>query len=259
MLFKPCHYTCRIRRMQNVAPRQIRQTQGKRESHKLPLKDCNAWDTGCPPPASGQNSSVWQGRCNADCFGLPAEVEVCWQMWVPVLSNSRCSLNTSMTDEPSCKAAWQAVIFPPLVFLIMHIFCSLEEEQRFESQGNHAAPNLQRNLLWYIPATTSSDWFGSQLPSCSPGGGWSIPATSGGGTGSPDGSLPAAASPPLQKAGRAAESFAGGSRQGGKKMFSPSTNTAVSTDACPQKCCFCFRQWNFSAKSNWSFTFCRCF
>lgn len=104
MLFKPCHYTCQIMRMQIVAPRQTRQTLGERERYKLPVKDCNTQDTSYPPPASGQNSGAGQGQCNVDRFGLLAGVGVSWQMWV--LCNSRCSLQTSMTDELSCKVPW---------------------------------------------------------------------------------------------------------------------------------------------------------
>lgn len=107
------------------------------------LKDCNAQDTSCLWAPSGQSSGVWQGPCNPDCFGLPTEGEVFWQMWLPDLSNSRCSLKGGMTDEPSFKVAEQAVSFSPLVFLVMHIFCSLEELLSFESHGNHAAPNFQ--------------------------------------------------------------------------------------------------------------------
>lgn len=101
----------------------------------------------CLGAPSGQNSGVWQGRRNPDCFGLPAEGEVFWQMRMPDLSNSRCSLKGGMTDERSCKLAQQAVRFSPLVFFIAHIFRSLEELLSFESHRNHAAPNLQGDLL----------------------------------------------------------------------------------------------------------------
>lgn len=44
-------------------------------------------------------------------FGFLAGAEVCWQMWVLVPSNSRCSLNISITCGASCKALRQAVTF----------------------------------------------------------------------------------------------------------------------------------------------------
>lgn len=213
----------------------VRQTQGERERHKLPLKDCNAWDTRCPPLASGQNSGVRQGRCKADCFGLLAGVEVCWLMCVPVTSNSRFSLNMSMTDEPSCKAAWQVVIFSPLVFPHYAHFLQSRGTANFWKPQKPCSPkpaegfilaHTRNNQQWPI-------WF--PAPLLLPWGSRSTPTTAGGGRGSLAGSQPAAASPLLRKAGRAAESFAGGSRQG-RKMFSPSTNTAVSTDARLQKC-----------------------
>lgn len=89
---------------------------------KLPLKDCNAQDTSCLCAPSGQNSGAWQGQQNLNCFGLSGEGEGFWQTWLPDLSSSRFSLKGGMTDEPSCKVAWQAVSYSPLV-LIMHIFC----------------------------------------------------------------------------------------------------------------------------------------
>lgn len=130
---------------------------------KLPLKDCNAQDTSCLYAPSGQNSGVWQGQWNPDCFGLLAEGEGFWQLWLPDLSNSRCSLKGGMAILQGSMAG--SYSFSAGFPYYAHF---LEELLRFESHGNHAAPNLQGALLWHISGTIISDRFGSQPPSSSP-------------------------------------------------------------------------------------------
>lgn len=99
-----CYYTSQIRWMQKCSSQASRRDVDVC-AIQTSLKDCNAQDTSCLCAPSGQSSGAWQGPCNPDCFGLPAEGEVFWQMWLPDLSNSRCSLKGGMTDEPPCKAA----------------------------------------------------------------------------------------------------------------------------------------------------------
>lgn len=67
-------------------------------------------------------------------------------MCVPVTSNSRFSLNTSMTDEPSCKAAWQAVIFFSSGVSSLCTFFAVQRNRKFLKATETMQPQTCRGV-----------------------------------------------------------------------------------------------------------------